>query len=161
MSIPCRLRQDVRPVLQSLEAGYNKSPRVLGLSLPSSYRDSSFLSIFAFLNYAVFWITTSTLTFTPIRFMYSLKSSFLLLLLLSLLLFTCNVLPTPVSNYSGISMGGQTRRGGYLTTDGMNTIVDCRSVNDDIINALANNCPDIEQVDVLGTGLIHAESIMR
>ncbi|CAH3021908.1 unnamed protein product [Porites evermanni] len=36
-----------------------------------------------------------------------------------------------------------------------------RSVNDDIINALANNCPDIEQVDVLGTGLIHAESIMR
>ena len=46
-------------------------------------------------------------------------------------------------------------------TDGMNIIVDCRSVNDDIINALANNCPDIEQVDVLGTGLIHAESIMR
>ena len=92
--------------------------------------------------------------------MYCLKLLFLLLLL-SLLLFTCNVLPTPVSNYSGISMGGQTRRGGYFTTDGMNTIVACRSVNDDIINALANNCPDIEQVDVLGTGLIHAESIMR
>ena len=93
--------------------------------------------------------------------MYCLKLLFLLLLLLSLLLFTCNVLPSPVSNYSGISMGGQTRRGGYFTTDGMNTIVACRSVNDDIINALANNCPDIEQVDVLGTGLIHAESIMR
>ena len=160
MSIPCRLRRDVRPGLQSLGAGYNKSPRVPGLSFPSSYRDSTFLSIFAVPNNAVFWIT-SNLTFTPIRFMYSLKLLFLLLLLLSLLLFTCNVLPTPVSNYSGISMGGQTRRGGYFTTDGMNTIVACRSVNDDIINALANNCPDIEQVDVLGTGLIHAESIMR
>ena len=58
-------------------------------------------------------------------------------------------------------MGGHTRRGGYFTTDGMTIIVDCRSVNDDIINAIANNCPDIEQVDVLGTGLIHAESIIR
>ena len=72
MSIPCRLRQDVRPGLQSLEAGYNKSPRVPGLSFPSSYRDSTFLSIFAVPNNAVFWIT-SNLTFTPIRFMYSLK----------------------------------------------------------------------------------------
>ena len=72
MSIPCRLRQDVRPGLQSLGAGYNKSPRVPGLSFPSSYRDSTFLSIFAVPNNAVFWIT-SNLTFTPIRFMYSLK----------------------------------------------------------------------------------------
>ena len=71
------------------------------------------------------------------------------------------MLPIPVSSYLGISTRGQTRRGGYFKTDGINTIVDCRSVNDDIINALANNCPDIEQVDVLGTGLIHAESIMR
>ena len=53
-------------------AAYNKSPRVPGLSLPSSYRDSTFLSIFAVPNNAVFWIT-SNLTFTPIRFMYSLK----------------------------------------------------------------------------------------
>ena len=159
MSIPCRLRQDVQPGLYPLGAGYNTSPRVAGLSFPSSYRDSTFLSIFAVPNNAVLRIT-SNFTFTPIRFMYSLKLLFVLLLL-SLLLFTCNVLSTPVSNYSGISIGGQTRRGGYFTTDGMNTIVDCRSVNDDIINALANNCPDIEQVDVLGTGLIHAESIMR
>ena len=72
MSIPCRLRQDVRPGLQSFEAGYNKSPRVPGLSFPSSYRDSTFLSIFAVPNNAVFWIT-SNLTFTPIRFKYSLK----------------------------------------------------------------------------------------
>ena len=48
-----------------------KSPRVPGLSFPS-YRDSTFLSIFAVPNNAVFWIT-SNLTFTPIRFMYSLK----------------------------------------------------------------------------------------
>ena len=61
MSIPCRLRQDVWP----------KSPRVPGLSFPS-YRDSTFLSIFAVPNNAVFWIT-SNLTFTPIRFMYSLN----------------------------------------------------------------------------------------
>ena len=72
ISIPCRLRQDVRPGLQSLEAGYNKSRRLLGLSFPSSYRDSTFLSIFAVPNNAVFWIT-SNLTFTPILFMYSLK----------------------------------------------------------------------------------------
>ena len=50
----------------------NKSPRVPGLSFPSSYRDSTFLSIFAVSNNAVFWIT-SNLTLTPIRFMYSLK----------------------------------------------------------------------------------------
>lgn len=36
-----------------------------------------------------------------------------------------------------------------------------RSVSDDVINALANNCPDLEQVDVLGTGLIHPHSITR
>ena len=71
MSIPCRLRQDVWPGLYSLGAGYNNSPRVPGLSFPS-YRDSTFLSIFAVPNNAVFWIT-SNLTFTPIRFMYSLK----------------------------------------------------------------------------------------
>ena len=52
--------------------GYNKSPQVPGLSLPSSYRDSTFLSIFAIPNHVVFWIT-SNLTFTPIRFTYSLK----------------------------------------------------------------------------------------
>ena len=50
----------------------NKSPRVPGLSFPSSYRDSTFLGIFAVPNNAVFWIT-SNLTFTPIRFTYSLK----------------------------------------------------------------------------------------
>lgn len=36
-----------------------------------------------------------------------------------------------------------------------------RSVSDDVINALANNCPDLEQVDVLGTGLIRPHSITR
>ena len=72
ISIPYRLRKDVRPGLQSLEAGYNKSRRLPGLSFPSSYRDSTFLSIFAVPNNAVFWIT-SNLTFTPILFMYSLK----------------------------------------------------------------------------------------
>ena len=36
------------------------------------YRDRTFLSIFAVPNSAVFW-TTSNLTFTPIRFTYSLK----------------------------------------------------------------------------------------
>ena len=51
---------------------FNKSPLVRGLSFPSSYRDSTFLSIFAVPNNAVFWIT-SNFTFTPIRFMYSLK----------------------------------------------------------------------------------------
>ena len=71
-SIPCRLRQGVGPGLKSLGAGYNKSPRVTDLSFPSSYRDSTFLSIFAVPNNAVFWIT-SNLTFTPIRFMYSIK----------------------------------------------------------------------------------------
>ena len=72
ISIPYRLRQDVRPGLQSLEAGYNKSRRLPGLSFPSSYRDSTFLSIFAVPNNAVFWIT-SNITFAPILFMYSLK----------------------------------------------------------------------------------------
>ena len=55
LSIPCRLRQDVRPDW----AGYNKSPRVPGLSFPSSYRDSTFLSIFAVPNNVVFWTTRS------------------------------------------------------------------------------------------------------
>ena len=55
MSIPCRLRNDVRPGLLSLEAGYNKSPWVPGLSFPSSYRDS----IFAVPNNAVFWISSN------------------------------------------------------------------------------------------------------
>ena len=41
MSIPRRLRQDV-----------HKSPRLPGLSFPSSYRDSTFLSIFAVPNNA-------------------------------------------------------------------------------------------------------------
>ena len=72
ISIPYRLRQDVRPGLHSLEAGYNKSRRLPGLSFPSSYRDSTFLSIFAVPNNAVFWIT-SNITFAPILFMYSLK----------------------------------------------------------------------------------------
>ena len=45
--------------------GYNKSPQVPGLSFPFSYRDSTFLSIFAVPNNAVFWIT-SNLTFTLI-----------------------------------------------------------------------------------------------
>ena len=72
MSIPCRLRRDVRPGSQSLGAGYNMSPRDPGLSFPSSYRNSTFLSIFAVPNNAVLWIT-SNLTFTPIRFMYCLK----------------------------------------------------------------------------------------
>ena len=71
-SIPCRLRQGVGPGLKSLGAGYNKSPRVSDLSFPSSYRDSTSLSIFAVPNNAVFWITPN-LTFTPVRFMYSLK----------------------------------------------------------------------------------------
>ena len=44
MFIPYRLRQDVRPGLSSLGAGYNKSPRVPDLSFPSSYRDSTSLS---------------------------------------------------------------------------------------------------------------------
>ena len=44
MSIPCRLRQGIRPGLQSLGAGYNKSPQVPGFSFPSSYRGSTFLS---------------------------------------------------------------------------------------------------------------------
>ena len=52
--------------------GYNKSPQVPGLSFPSSYRDSTFLSIFAEPNNAVFWII-SNLTFTPICLMSSLK----------------------------------------------------------------------------------------
>ena len=68
MSIPCRLRRHVQPGW-SLGAGYNKSPRVPGLSFPSSYRDSTFLSIFAVPNNAVFWIT-SNLTLTLIRFMH-------------------------------------------------------------------------------------------
>ena len=72
MAIPCRLRQDVQPGLQSSGAGYNNSPRVPGLSFPSSYRDSTFHGIFAVANNAVFWIT-SNLKFTPISFMYSLK----------------------------------------------------------------------------------------
>ncbi|KAL9967950.1 hypothetical protein ACROYT_G026265 [Oculina patagonica] len=36
-----------------------------------------------------------------------------------------------------------------------------RSVSDDVINALADNCPDMEQVDVLGTSLIQPDSITR
>ena len=37
----------------------------------------------------------------------------------------------------------------------------CRSVSDSVIDALADNCPDIEQVDVLGTSLVHEDSIRR
>ena len=37
ISIPYRLRQDVRPGLQSLEAGYNKSRRLPGLFLQGQY----------------------------------------------------------------------------------------------------------------------------
>ena len=70
MSIPCRLRQDVWP----------KSPRVPGLSFPS-YRDSTFLSIFAVPNNAVFWIT-SNLTFRPIRFMYSLNIIIIIIIII-------------------------------------------------------------------------------
>ena len=47
MFIPHRLRQNIRPGLYPLGAGYNKSPRVPGLSLRSFYRKSTFLSIFA------------------------------------------------------------------------------------------------------------------
>ena len=36
-----------------------------------------------------------------------------------------------------------------------------RSVSDGVINALADNCPDMEQVDVLGTSLVQPESIKR
>ena len=74
MSTPCRLRlkKDVGPGLYSLGAGYNNSRRVPGLSFLSSYKDSTFLSISAVPNNAVFCIT-SNLTFTLIRFMYSLK----------------------------------------------------------------------------------------
>ena len=37
----------------------------------------------------------------------------------------------------------------------------CRSVSDSVIDSLAVNCPDIEQVDVLGTSLVHEDSIRR
>jgi len=67
-----RLRQDIRPGLQSLGAGYKKSPWVPGLSLPSSYRDSTFLSIFAVPGNAVSWMT-SKLNFRPICFNYFIK----------------------------------------------------------------------------------------
>ena len=72
MSIPCRLKAGCSAWFIVLVSGYNNSPRVQGLSFPSSYRDSTFLSIYADPNKAAFWIT-SNLTFTPIRFMYSLK----------------------------------------------------------------------------------------
>ncbi|XP_068749204.1 F-box/LRR-repeat protein 4-like isoform X2 [Montipora capricornis] len=36
-----------------------------------------------------------------------------------------------------------------------------RCINDDVIGAITDHCPDIEQVDVLGTGLIHSNSITR
>ena len=74
MSIPCRLRQDVWP----------KSPRVPGLSFPS-YRDSTFLSIFAVPNNAVFWIT-SNLTFRPIRFMYSLNIIIIIIIIIQIVI---------------------------------------------------------------------------
>ena len=71
MSIPCVLWLE-NPGLYPWERGYNKSPRVPGLSVLSSYKDSTFLIIFAVPNNAVV-CTTSNPTFTPIRFMYSLK----------------------------------------------------------------------------------------
>lgn len=39
--------------------------------------------------------------------------------------------------------------------------VGSRCINDDVLDALTDNCPDIEQVDVLGTGLIHSNSVTR
>ena len=68
MYIPCRVRHDVQPGLQSLGVGYNKSPRVPGLFflLPTG------TIFFAFSSNAVFWIT-SNFVFTEILFMYSLK----------------------------------------------------------------------------------------
>lgn len=36
-----------------------------------------------------------------------------------------------------------------------------RSVSDIVINALADNCPGVEQVDVLGTSLVNEDSIRR
>ena len=72
MSIPCRLTGRMFGLMVYSPWEYIKSPPVPGLSFPSSYTDSTFLSIFAVPNNSVFWITSS-LTFTPIRFMYSLK----------------------------------------------------------------------------------------
>ena len=76
MYIPCRLRLEkmfglvYSPSRERVTTSH--WPRVSGLSSLSSYKNSTFLSIFAVPNNAVFWIT-SNLTFTPIRFMYSLK----------------------------------------------------------------------------------------
>lgn len=36
-----------------------------------------------------------------------------------------------------------------------------RCIDDGVVDALSNNCPDLEQVDVLGTGLIQSNSITR
>ena len=53
-------------------AGFNMSPWVPGLSFLTSFRKSTFLSIFAVPNNADFW-RTFDLTFTPILFMHSPK----------------------------------------------------------------------------------------
>ena len=64
--------RQIQPGLESLGVGHNKSLQVPGLSFPSSYRDSTSLSIFAVPSNAIFWIT-SNLAFMSICFMYSLK----------------------------------------------------------------------------------------
>ena len=84
------LRQDVRPGLQSLGAVYTKSPRVPGLSFPFSYRDSTFLSIFAVPNNAVFWLT-STLTFTPIIVIITIIIIIIIIIIMLLLLLCFEV----------------------------------------------------------------------
>jgi len=48
-----------------------------------------------------------------------------------------------------------------LNVHGQSIFLVCRSVSDSVIDALADNCPDIEQVDVLGTSLVHEDAIRR
>lgn len=40
-------------------------------------------------------------------------------------------------------------------------VINCRTVCDDDLNAISRNCPDLEQLDILGTRQVSEESVLR
>ena len=40
-------------------------------------------------------------------------------------------------------------------------LINCRTVCDDDLNAISSNCPDLEQLDILGTRQVSEESVLR
>jgi hypothetical protein len=63
----------------------------------------------------------------------------------------------------GVAIGHNFERGPFkdLSSKILSKFINCRTVCDDDLNAISRNCPDLEQLDILGTRQVSEESVLR